>query len=91
MPSFPLDTTSANTSKVHSQSQSNTMKSMMDSKIYVQRSFDVTELDVLQNGNERETPRTGDGTKQSEAAWTEVSRGSSQEALVRESTPVGAE
>jgi len=46
---------------------------------------------VLQNGNERETPRTGDGTKQSEAVWTEVSRGSSQEALVRESTLVGAE
>lgn len=65
---------------------------MTDNKIYVQRSFDVTELDVLQNGDERETVRTVKERKQSETptAWTETeaSRGSSQEVLVRESEPV---
>jgi hypothetical protein len=88
MPSLRLDTTSAITSKVVPQSAA--ARSMTDSKIYVQRSFDLTELDVLQNGGERETKRTVDERKQSETptAWTEreteASRGSSQEVLVPE-------
>jgi len=88
MPSLRLDTTSAITSKVLPQSQSTAGKSMTDSKIYVQRSFDLTELDVLPTESERETMRTVNERKESETptAWTDgkASRGSSQEVLVRE-------
>ena len=56
-----------------------------ESRIYVQSTFDLTELDDLSQGrDEEEGIGVGKERKQSEAmtAWTEASRGSSQEVLV---------
>ncbi|KAH6671991.1 hypothetical protein B0J14DRAFT_669496 [Halenospora varia] len=92
MLSLHLDTTSASTSKVLPQSQISRVKSMREMRegeggIYVQRAFDLTELDVLSRERGKEEGiGTGKKWKQSEAttAWTEVSRRSSQRVLVRD-------
>ncbi len=59
-----------------------------DSRIYVQRTFDVTELEVLQNqseGAKQGGPMGIENTRTETAtAWIEGSRGSSQEVLVRD-------
>ncbi|KAF8851349.1 hypothetical protein BDZ45DRAFT_730958 [Acephala macrosclerotiorum] len=92
MPSLRLDTTSAITSKVLPQSQISRAKSMRgtqegEGRIYVQRTFDLTELDVLSRERDgEESVGMGKERKESEAtiALTEGSRGSSQEVLVRD-------
>jgi hypothetical protein len=58
---------------------------MTDGNIYIQRSFDVTELDTLE-GNTTKIEGGEPERKQSEV-WTEESRGSSQEVLVRDFGP----
>jgi hypothetical protein len=58
-----------------------------EGRIYVQRTFDLTELDDLSQGRgEEEGAGVGKERKKSEAttAWTEASRESSQEVLVRD-------
>lgn len=58
-----------------------------EGRIYVQRTFDLTELDVLsQERDGEESVGMGKKRKESEAttALTEGSRGSSQEVLVRD-------
>lgn len=62
-----------------------------DRRIYVERSFDVTEMDTLGDGGKKEQKgegpeRKGPERKPSEV-WTEGSRGSSQEILVRDFEP----
>jgi hypothetical protein len=56
-----------------------------ESRIYVQSTFDLTELDDLSQGRgQAEGVGVGKERKQSEATtvWIETSRGSSQEVLV---------
>jgi hypothetical protein len=92
MPSLRLGTTSALTSKGLPQSHISRARSMIDrregeGRIYVQRTLDLTELDDLSQGRgEEEGVGVGKERKQSEAmtVWTEASRGSSQEVLVRD-------
>lgn len=58
-----------------------------EGRIYVQRTFDLTELDVLSRERDgEESVGMGKERKESEAtiALTEGSRGSSQEVLVRD-------
>jgi len=57
---------------------------MNDSSIYVERSFDVTEMDTLEKGE----VKNGEGPERiHREVWTEESRGSSQEVLVRDFEP----
>jgi hypothetical protein len=58
-----------------------------EGRIYVQRTFELTELDDLSRGRgEEEGVGVGKERKKSEVttAWTEASRESSQEVLVRD-------
>jgi hypothetical protein len=58
---------------------------MTDSSIYVERSFDVTEMDTLEKG---EVKKNGEGPERiHREVWTEESRESSQEVLVRDFEP----
>jgi hypothetical protein len=58
---------------------------MTDSKICMERNFDVTEMDTLENGKMN---GGGEGSERKQSdVWTEGSRGSSQEVLVREIEP----
>lgn len=83
LPSLRLNNTatsaSATTSKVAPQTTTRSTTES-DSRIYVERSFDVMEFDTLENadGAKRDEPER----KQSEV-WTEGSRGSSQEGRVK--------
>jgi len=61
---------------------------MADNSIHIERSFDVTELDTLERGA-GEIKRPEPERKHSEV-WTEGSRGSSQEVLVRDFEPGAA-
>ena len=89
LPSLRFDTTSTFTSKAQPQSPISRAKSTREEEgsIYVRRTFDLTELDVLsRERGEEEGIRSGKKRKQSETttAWTQASRRSSQEVLVRD-------
>jgi hypothetical protein len=92
LPSLRLDTTSTFTTRAtKGQSQTSKTRSVIDrgndSRIYVQRSFDVTEMEVLQSESEAGKPVGVENERkqsQATAVWTEESRGSSQEVLVRD-------
>ena len=57
---------------------------MTESSIYVERSFDVTEMVMMEESDSR--TRKSSERKEPEV-WTAPSRQSSQEVLVRETTP----
>ncbi|KAE9363857.1 hypothetical protein N431DRAFT_432028 [Stipitochalara longipes BDJ] len=88
LPSLRLDNTATSTSgitsKVAHPSAARSMTQSDTDRIYVEGSFDVTELDTLEKGGGKriEMPER----KPSEV-WTEGSRGSSQEVLVRDFEP----
>jgi hypothetical protein len=86
IPSLRLVNTSAITSKVVPQATTTRATSMSDNRIHVERSFDVTELDTLGNGERK----SAEPERKPSEVWTEGSRGSSQEILVRDFEPGNA-
>jgi hypothetical protein len=85
LPSLRYNNASVITSKVSKAGpQNNTQRSMTESSIYVERSFDVTEMVMMEESDSR--TRKSSERKEPEV-WTAPSRQSSQEVLVRETTP----
>jgi hypothetical protein len=62
---------------------------MTESSIYVERSFDVTEMVMMEEVDSDSRTRKSNERKEPEV-WTAASRQSSQEVLVRETTPGSA-
>jgi hypothetical protein len=82
MPSLRYNNTSVITSKVIPQT---TQRSMTESSIYVERSFDVTEMVMMEEGNSGNTGKAHE--RKEPEVWTDASRESSQEVLVRDPPP----
>jgi hypothetical protein len=90
LPSLRYNNASVITSKVSKAGpQNNTQRSMTESSIYVERSFDVTEMVMMEEVDSDSRTRKSNERKEREV-WTAPSRQSSQEVLVRETTPGSA-
>jgi len=66
-----------------------TQRSMTESSIFVERSFDVTEMVMMEQGDSRDTRKSHE-RKEPEVWTTSPSRQSSQEVLVWDSIPGSA-
>jgi hypothetical protein len=86
LPSLRYNNASVITSKVSKAGKQNKQGSMTESSIYVERSFDVTEMVMMEEVDSDSRTRKSNERKEPEV-WTAPSRQSSQEVLVRETTP----